>query len=151
MKKYRFKYSIFAIVLTCICMAGCIFCAVWNTVKMIKSPFDEHDKSYTLAIIFCLVVLFAFVSALACAFYQIKDDKIMLRISIINTGTPLKDITEIVHFPEEKRLSIIFKDGQYSNIVISPEKFNEFIDEVKKSAKHITVRVHVKEKETEEK
>lgn len=145
MKKYRFKYSIFAIVLICICMAGCVFCAVWNAVKMIKSPFDEHDKSYTLAIVFCIVVLIAFVSALACAFYQIKDGKIMHRISIVNTGTPLKDVTEIVHFPAEKRLSIFFKDGQYSNIVISPAKFEAFIEEVKLSAKHITVRVYSEE------
>lgn len=145
MKKYRFKYSILAIVLMCICMAGCVFCAVWNAVKMAKSPFDEHDKSYTLAIIFCIVVLIAFISALACAFYQIKEGKIMLRISIVNTGTPLTDITEIVHFPDKKRLSIFFKDGQYSNIVISPAKFEAFIEEVKLSAKHITVRVQTEE------
>lgn len=141
MKKYRFKYSIFAIVLISVCMAGCIFCVVWNAIKMIKSPFDEYNASYTLAILFSFVVFLAFASALSFAFYTVKDNKIFLRISIINTGTPLDAVTEIVRFPEEKRLSIIFKDGQYSNIVISPEKFNEFIEEVKKTAKHITVRV----------
>ena len=49
----------------------------------------------------------------------------------------LKDIQEIVLFVKDKRLSVIFKDEEFTNIVISPLLFDDFIKSIKTTAPHI--------------
>lgn len=142
MKKYRYKYTPLTIILFFVITAISVVTIILNFIKMANTSLKDKYPSYILAILLALAIILFAVSALFNAYYYIKNGKIMLKISFVNSGILINSISEAVCFTYSKRLSVYFENGQFSNIVISPERFDDFIDELKENSKNLKVTVY---------
>lgn len=135
MKKFRFDYSplikalIFLVIV--ISAAGLVF----NIITTINYASDK----FLLAILYgvlCLLTAVLFFESLAIAFYglyKIKDGYIYSYFGFIYSKTDVKDIIAVHIFKKTEKLVVYFKDEKYSVIIISPEKYDEFIAELLKA------------------
>ncbi len=142
MKKYRYKYTPLTIVLIFVITAISIVTIILNVIKMVNTSLKDKYPSYILAILFAFAVILFAVSALFNAYYYIKNGKIMLKISFVNSGILISTISEVVCFTYSKRLSVYFENGQFSNVVISPERFDDFMEELKLNSKNLKFTVY---------
>ena len=76
--------------------------------------------------------LFALVlSAIIKSEYLIKNGLLVMRFGFISIKTPLDELICITKITYLNKLVLNFKGGKYSVIVISPDKFDDFVGYIK--------------------
>lgn len=137
MKKFRYKFGVGSYILIVLGILISLTTIIINVINITKTPVLDDILSYAFAIFIAVIALAFIILVISVANYSITKKEIKTRLGIIVTGIKLNEITQIVHFSKSKRLSIIYKDNEYSNIVISEKHFDDFANEVKKNAPNI--------------
>ena len=132
MKKFRYNFTptVLILIVLVILLAGAGL--GWNIFNLIEYSSVSVYKTVIYAI---TILLTAFLIVLAVAFlvfsgYVISEEKICLYFGFIKFSTPIKDIVGAKVFIKSKKLVVYLKDGKFSVIVISPEKFDEFLKDL---------------------
>ncbi len=142
-KKFRYRFSVLSLVLFGIGFALALFMIIFNLYKISSGKLmSDGITNRSISILIALVFIGVAISVLSCSFYTINKTEIKTRLGFIVTGIKLNEIKEIVHFTSLNKLSIFYKDEQYSNVVISPKHFDEFATELRKFAPNIVYRTH---------
>lgn len=145
MKKFKYRFSPLIWILLSLAMLIAVCTAVINVLQIIDYVNKGLQLDYTkLIVVFIAILFFAFIIVVILnSNYEITQTELKTRLGFIVTGVKLKDIQEIVLFVKDKRLSVIFKDEEFTNIVISPLLFDDFIKSIKATAPHKIGRAHV--------
>lgn len=135
MKKFRFDYSplvkalIFLVIV--ISAAGLAF----NLITTVNYASDKTLLAILYGVL-CILTAALFFESLAIAFYglyKIKGGYLYSCFGFIYSKTDVKDIIAVHVFKKTEKLVVYFKDEKYSVIIISPEKYDEFIAELLKA------------------
>ena len=139
MKKFKYRFSPLIWVLLSLAMLIAVCTTIINVLIIIDYANKGLQIDYTkIIVIFIAILFFAFIIVVIVnSNYEITQTELKTRLGFIVTGVKLKDIQEIVLFVKDKRLSVIFKDEEFTNIVISPLLFDDFIKSIKTTAPHI--------------
>ena len=139
MKKFKYRFSPLIWVLLSLAMLIAVCTTIINVLQIIDYANKGLQIDYTkIIVIFIAILFFAFIIVVIVnSNYEITQTELKTRLGFIVTGVKLKDIQEIVLFVKDKRLSVIFKDEEFTNIVISPLLYNDFIKSIKATAPHI--------------
>lgn len=142
-KKFRYRFSVLSLVLFGIGFALALFMIIFNLYKISSGKLmSDGITNRSISILIALVFIGVAISVLSCSFYTINKTEIKTRLGFIVTGIKLNEIKEIVHFTSLNKLSIFYKDDEYSNVVISPKHFDEFATELRKFAPNIVYRTY---------
>lgn len=142
-KKFRYRFSVLSLVLFGIGFALALFMIIFNLYKISSGKLmSDGITNRSISILIALVFIGVAISVLSCSFYTINKTEIKTRLGFIVSGIKLNEIKEIVHFTSLNKLSIFYKDDEYSNVVISPKHFDEFATELRKFAPNIVYRTY---------
>ena len=130
MNKFKFKYSALVYALLLLTLSLSIAGIVWNIYNVISfAKLNLTLKAVSSSIIAVLALILSIV-VLSVAFYGkyvIKDGFLYTYFGFFKNKTPVTEITEITHFKKSNKLVVYFCTNEYSVIVISPEKYDDFI------------------------
>ena len=121
MKKFKYRFSPLIWVLLSLAILIAVCTTIINVLIIIDYANKGLQIDYTkIIVIFIAILFFAFIIVVIVnSNYEITQTELKTRLGFIVTGVKLKDIQEIVLFVKDKRLSVIFKDEEFTNIVIS--------------------------------
>ena len=135
MEKFKYKFTPLAIILIIIGMLAAVVTSVINVINIVKQLQNGLTPEFSKYIIVFIALLFIvfLVIMLINSYYQITESEIKVKLSLISSSIKVKDITKITHFTKSDRLVIFFQDETFTNIVIKPSQFLEFIKKLKKA------------------
>lgn len=143
-RKFRYRFSVLSCVLFGIGFALALFMIIYNIYRISSGKItSEYISSPLISIIIGIAFFGIALSVLSYSFYTVTKTEIKTRLGIFSSGIKLKDLTEIAHIKSINKLAVFYKDGEFSNIVISPKHFESFIKEVKSYAPHIIVKDYI--------
>lgn len=132
MKKFKYSFSTFLKVLLIIATGFTLAGLVLNVINLVK----HIDNSiqiiiYSVSILVTLLINFFAVSILFFGEYVIDEKNLTLKIGLIKNKTPLEEIVAITLFKKSNKLVLYFADQKYTVIVIKPERYDQFILELR--------------------
>lgn len=134
MKKFSFRYAGAVLVLLIIVVllsAGGLVFNVFSLITFIKADTGKAF-SYSVMVAINLVLTVFSVALLLNGKYVFKKGCLRCVFGFITVRIDVSQITEIVHFKKSDKLVIYYGDNKYGVIVISPDKYDEFIEELRK-------------------
>ena len=129
MEKFRFFYSPLVKILIGIVIAIAAAGLTLNIITVI----NYAKSNAVLAVIYgvlCLLTALLLAEAVAIAFYglyRIKDGYLYSFFGFIYSKTDVKNIVAAQVFKKTEKLVVYYKDEKFSVIIISPEKYEDFI------------------------
>lgn len=134
MKKYRFNYSpsIFALIALVVLISGA---GVALNVMTVAKYVDSNTLNAVLYGILTVLTAVLFAEAVAIAvygIYKIHGDYLYSYFGLVRTKVLIADITEVKIFSKTNKLVLYFNTGKYTVIIISPEKYSDFISDLLK-------------------
>lgn len=140
-KKFRYRFSILSYVLFGLGIALALFMIAYNVYRISSEKVTgEYVGSLLLSMSIGVIFLAIAISVLTFSFYTVTKTEIKTRLGLFNSGIKLSDLTEIIQNKKTNKLSVFYKDGEFSNVVISPKYFESFIKEIKTFAPHIILK-----------
>ncbi len=82
---------------------------------------------YSIVVMLNLLLVVLDVSVMVYGCYVIKDGFIYSYFGLIRTKTALSEISQFSLFKKSNKLVMYFNDAKYTVIIISPEKYDDFI------------------------
>ena len=139
MKKFRFNYSVLVwalLALVILLLSGGLIYNIYNLISFL------NDGAYKIAAYSLIILVNAFILVFAVSVvfygkYIIKDKKLYSYFGFIRTSVNTDDIVQITHFKKSDKLVVYFKDAKYTVIIISPDKYEEFIFALREQNTHI--------------
>ena len=134
-QKFKFKYSslvlsllIFVIIVSIVGLAW----SIYNLVKHENGSVNIATSIFNYVILLINVLILAFsLSVLLCARYEIHNEFVLCRFGIVKTKYKMAEIVSFTHFKKTDTLVMYFSSQEFTVIVISPEKFNDFVKSVR--------------------
>ena len=147
MKVFKFMYSKLVITLLILVIPLAAAGLGWNIYNLITFIGDGILRvvTYSLTVAITAALLVFIISVLAYGRYVIKDGKLYCYFGFIRTKTDISEIVRITHFMKSDKLVIYLKKAEYSVIVISPEEYGAFINELKNNNDKILVDTETEE------
>ncbi len=139
MKKFRFKYAPIVWVLICLVIIMCAIGFGWNIFNLTKENLSNTFKivSYSIiAVITFGLTIFA-TSLLVYGKYVIKNGYVYTYFGFIRSKINISEVVCITLFKKSNKLVIYLKEQSYSVIVISPDKYDQFVLCLKEQNKQI--------------
>lgn len=134
--KYNYKTVIY-IVFAAIYLLAAI-CFVWNLYRLVTSMQSEISLSVydyiRIALCLALPIVFAvFVTAaIISSYYTVKDKTLKVAFGFLKDKYEINEIDTLVKDVRKNTLSIVFKDESLLNVIIAPDKFDDFCSEIMK-------------------
>lgn len=154
MNTYRFKLSRLAVIG---CIAGILLglFAIGSTLfRIYRNRYSDLSVPIVLQYVVVLLVgIFAlalFAAILIRSAYNVSDTQIVLWFGFIKSVYPIADIERIHLFTLTNKLVLYLKDGRYTVIVVKPEWYHEFAQDVVSRKKSIRFDISEKEPENED-
>ena len=150
-KKYAYKLTplLWVLFISGLLVAGyCVFANLTRFIKLLDAP-EAGTYNYIASILSAVIGLAAFVfipPAMINSCYLIDDKHLTASWGIVKNKYDLKDITSVTHFRLTKKLVVYFKDESYTVINVSPELFDEFVQELKERNKNIFYALNTEDK-----
>ncbi len=139
MKKYKYTFPSSALVFMILGSIASILCFVLNVIRfsnLLSSNVEITLYNYIsiiLAVALSLGFLVIAISAYFNSYYEIKDNKVILRWGVVKNTLDLNDVKEIKLLTNTIKLELVFKDDSYFVIATKPSWYESFIDEIKTS------------------
>ncbi len=137
MKSFRYKFNGLTWILLSVVLAISLVGAGFNIYNLVFALKGEIFVQKVIISCFVLAVnlfLIAFViSVMLFSKYAVKQDCVLLYFGIIRSKTKLNEILQFTHFKKSNKLVAYFNNQQYSVIVISPNKYDEFVNAVREN------------------
>ena len=129
MKRFRFVYSFTVWLLLSIVLllsgAG-LGLNIFNLIEYSKLGIAK-TIIYSVVVILNFLLLALDLSVMLYGCYVIKDGYLYSCFGLIRTRTPIKEVVQFTHFKKSNKLVMYFEDAKYTVIIISPEKYEDFI------------------------
>ncbi len=129
MKKFRFNYSVTVWLLlsaVILLLAGGLAYNVYNTVSFTGRGAGNFVIYLLISLLNGFLLAFA-VSVAVNGKYVIKNKKLYSYFGFIRSFADINDVVQITHFKKSDKLVLYFKDAKYTVVIISPEKYEDFI------------------------
>ena len=139
MKKFKFKFSGFMWVLLSVVLAVCLFSFALNVYNLTQYYSYDFFKFFPY-ILYALISLFLIIVVLGIMFfsrYSLKNGCLYVNFGIFVSKTKASEIMCITHFKKSDKLVVYFKHQAFSVIVISKEKYDEFVLSLRELNKEI--------------
>ena len=139
MKKFRFKFSNLVWILLSVVLAVCLTSFalnVYNLTQYISYAFFKFFP-YILYIIVSLFLVIVVLGIMLFSGYSLKNDCFYVRFGIFSSKTKVCEILAITHFTKSDKLVIYYKSNAFSVIVISKEKYDDFVLSLRELNKNI--------------
>lgn len=133
MKKYKVQFSPLIIVLLAVCEVLLVLGLTFSIISLVNS-FKLSTVIILTRILITLLNLMIFVFSVSVVFfskYTLKKEYLILNIGFISTKYKVSDVVEINLFKKTNKLVVYFKDYKYTVIVISPQKYEDFIKDLR--------------------
>ncbi len=137
---FRYKFNILIWILLALVLVLCLAGIGLNAYGII-SIIKNGDSGAALKVIMLAVSLFLsayIVSVMAHTKYVIKNGFIYTYFGFIRIKVNVNKITQFSHFKKSDTLVAYFDDERYTVIVISPDKYDDFIKGTRKFNPKIT-------------
>ncbi len=134
MKKYKFSLSKLAILG---CIGGILlgFLGIGMTIyRILNSGFSTPSLiiQHVLVLLVSVLALLVFSSILIRSVYILTDDNLILWFGIIKSIYKISEIESVHLFTKTNKLVVYFKGERYTVIVVKPNWFHEFTQELLK-------------------
>lgn len=129
MKRFRFNYplSVWLLLSLILVLTGAgLGLNIFNLIEYSKLGIFK-TVLYTIIVMLNLALVVLDVSVMVYGCYVINDGILYSYFGLIRTKTEIKDVVQITHFKKSDKLVVYFKDAKFSVIIISPEKYENFI------------------------
>ena len=80
--------------------------------------------------------------------YVVKDGFVYVWFGLFLSKTDVKDISCFVHFKKSNKLVVYFNDNKYAVIMLSPDKYDDFVLAVREFNQQIAFRTEIDGEET---
>jgi hypothetical protein len=100
--------------------------------------------SYLLISVICLFLAVIAVSLLINCSYVIKGEYLISRFGIFTSKIKISDIVELVHAQAQNKLILYYGEDKYVMVLISPDKFDDFISKIIKLNVNVCYSVDLK-------
>ena len=144
MTVYRFQLSKFAVLG---CIAGILLglgAAGYTAYRIWRNLYSELSVQlvlqYAVVLLVAVLALVIFISVLAHSVYKITDKQIVLRFGIIKS-------VKIHRFTKTNKLVLYFKDQRFTVVVVKPEWYGDFVQDILARGKHIEYETSEEEEE----
>lgn len=151
MTVYRFQLSKFAVLG---CIAGILLglsAAGYTAYRIWRNLYSELSVQlvlqYAVVLLVAVLALVIFISVLAHSVYKITDKQIVLRFGIIKSVYTIADIVKIHRFTKTNKLVLYFKDQRFTVVVVKPEWYGDFVQDILARGKHIEYETSEEEEE----
>lgn len=133
MKKYPFRYAGAILVLLIIVVLLSVGGLVFNVFSLITFIRADTGKafSYSVMVAVNLALTVFSVALLFNGKYVFKNGYLRCVFGLIPVRIKVAQITEIAHFKKSDKLVIYYGEDKYGVIVISPDRYDEFIEELR--------------------
>jgi len=155
-KYYPFAFSPLLIILMIAALLLCAAGFVLTTWRLIGAISEKTADVYSWAQSLILYFVSAFLSALIISMfirsrYTLTKDKLILTFGFIKTAYLIKDIFSVHLFQGKNKLAVYFDDfrTKYTVIVVNPEWYDDFAQELLKRKPSIGFSFSTKEEEDE--
>lgn len=140
MKKFKFKFSTFVWVLLSVVLTVCLAGLALNVYNLTEYTFNHAFKfvSFALYTAITLFLTALVLSVMLFSNYVLKNDCLYVRFGFFRSKTKASDIVGITHFKKSDKLVVYFKHQAFSVIVISRDKYDEFVLSLRELNKSIT-------------
>lgn len=133
MNKFYFRYSKLVIVLlvAVIILSGAGL--VWNIYNIVHYALLDAMQTVVYSVITVLnAVVFGFALSITIyGRYVIKRDTIYCCFGLIKSKYKIAEIYQITHYRKQDKLVVFFADQKYTVIVISPAKYETFVERIR--------------------
>lgn len=139
MKQYKFKLSKLAILG---CVAGILLGLIgigFTAYRIYRYGFSSAQLiiQYAVVLIVGLLAIALFAAILIRSTYKITDTEIVLWFGFIKSAYKISDIESVHLFTKTNKLVLYFKDERYTVIVVKPEWYHDFIQQLLSKNKNI--------------
>ncbi len=132
-KSFRYKFTPLVWALISLVVAIALAGVGFNVYKLATSKGALEINIVSLIIILIInLLLTAFaLSVMVFSKYVIKNDCVISYFGFIKSKTKISQIEQFTHFKKSNKLVAYFIDQKYTVIVITPEKYDEFVKAVR--------------------
>ena len=150
MKKFRFEYSKLVWILLSLVLVLVAIGITWNIFNLIQYSFLGTFKivSYTAIVVLLFALFIIVLSVMLGSKYVVKDNFVHVWIGVFKSKTNVKDISCFVLFKKSNKLVVYYKDNKYSVILLSPDKYDDFVLAVREQNHEIAFRTEIDGEET---
>lgn len=134
--KFKYKYKSYLYWIFGAIYALSVVCFVWNLYRLAVSLGNSLGlTAYDyISIALCLVlpVVFALftTAAIVSSYYLIKGNEIKVAFGFLSDKYKISEIDSLVKNVRNNTLVIVFNDESTLNVIISPDKFDDFCSEI---------------------
>ena len=129
MKKFKFKFPplvwVLLWVILIVCASGFAL-NVYNLVQFIGYKFFKI-LPFAIYVIITAFLIFVVLSVMFFSNYSLKKGCLYISFGIFISKTKIDEIVSITHFKKSDKLVVYFKHQAFSVIVISKEKYDDFV------------------------
>lgn len=134
--KFKYKYKNYLYWIFGAIYALSVVCFVWNLYRLVISLENSlgllvYDY---ISIALCLALPVAFAAfttaAIASSYYLVKDNEIKVAFGFLSDKYKINEIDSLVKNIRNNTLVIVFNDESTLNVIISPDKFDDFCSEI---------------------
>ncbi|MCQ2399377.1 MAG: PH domain-containing protein [Clostridia bacterium] len=140
--KFRIRYSALIYVLASVSALLCVVGAVVNVINATGRTNGILLVSDVLIALLCVAVFVGVVLFLFLSRYSVKDGRLITRNGVFVSSVATAEITLIKLFKKENKLVVFYGDGKPSVIMISPDEYGAFTEELRKDNPHIPYDVY---------
>ena len=150
MKKFRFQYSPIVWILISLILVMCVLGFSWNIYNLTVYNWSNTFKvvSYSMLALITFGLIVFSLSLLVYGRYVIKNGQLYTYFGFLRSKINIADIVCITHFKKSNKLVIYLKEQAYSVIVISPDKYNDFVLFLREQNKEILYDTRVDGEDT---
>lgn len=142
--KFKYKYKNYMYLIFALIYVLAAVCFGWNLYRLIVSldnPVQMTAYEY-IRIALCLVLPVAFVvfvtSAIISSYYLISEKQIKVTFGFLSDKYKISEVSSLVKNIRTNRLTMVFDDESTLNVVITPDKFDDFCSEIMKYNRNVS-------------
>ena len=150
MNKYKYQLTpvLWVLFIVGLILAGC--CIYFNLTRFIGlfGAQEASSYSYISSLLSTVIGVLAFIfipPAMFASKYVITDEHLIAYWGIVKNKFDVKEITTVTHFRKTDKLVIYFSDQSFTTIIISPELFDKFAEDLKSKNKRIFYQLNVED------
>ena len=127
-KKFRFRYSVWVIILLSLVCAFSAGGIVWNVLSIIKAfGNDSPAATYFVAAALNLSLVALAVWNLAAGYHSVSGKGVFLRTGPFKYHTDINDVYKLVLYEKANKLFLFTLSGKATAVVVAPQKYDEFV------------------------
>ena len=131
MRKFKYNHHIVVYALLILILIATIVGGYFAINGIILNTEIQKILAYSALAIIDLFLFIVVLGVLFFSWYQIKKDKIVIRLGVFTFFWNIEEVASLTHLIDLKKLLVTFKDGKYFFAVISTAQIEEFIKAVR--------------------